>query len=82
MERVKMADRDARRQWAILNELMKEFNASVYKLAREAAVEDIILAEELIKLEAKWVREGILKRSETLSSQMGWDASRYEDVIF
>jgi len=82
MERVKMADRDARRQWAILNELMKEFNASVYKLAREAAVEDVILAEELIKLEAKWVREGILKRSETLSSQMGWDVSRYEDVIF
>jgi len=82
MERVKMADRDARRQWAILNELTKKFNYSIYKLAREAAVEDVVFAEELIKMEDKWIREGLLRRDETLSSQMGWKNLRYKDVIF
>ncbi|RJS88006.1 hypothetical protein CW705_09655 [Candidatus Bathyarchaeota archaeon] len=82
MERVKMADRDARRQWAILNELMKKFNYPIYRLAREAAVEDVVFAEELIKMEDKWVREGLLRKDETLSSQMGWENLRYRDVIF
>lgn len=71
-ERIKMEDRNIRRQWAIMNELMKGFNQSLYRLAREAALEDITFAEELMNLEEKWVREGILKRDEILSVQIGW----------
>jgi len=81
-ERIKMADRDIRRQWSLLNELIKDFNPSIYRLAREAAVEDAAFAEELIKLEEKWVREGILKRDETLSTQMGWRHPAYQGVSF
>jgi len=81
-EKVKIADRDLRRQWPLLNELMKEFNRPIYRLAREAAVEDVAFAEELIKLEEKWVREGILKRDETLSIQMGWKRPSYQGVSF
>ena len=71
-ERIKMEDRNVRRQWAILNNLMNKFNPSLYRLARDAAIEDVVFAEELIKLEDKWVREGLLRRDELLSTQMGW----------
>jgi len=80
-ERIKMADRDARRQWSILNELMKKFDPSVYRLAREAAVEDVVFAEELLKIEKRWVEEGILKREETLSSQMNWRISPFQEMV-
>jgi len=71
-ERVKMEDRRLRRQWTILNELMKGFNLSLYRLAREAAVEDVVFAEELIRMEERWISEGLLKRGEDIASQMGW----------
>ncbi|NIM46480.1 MAG: hypothetical protein GTO54_12820, partial [Nitrososphaeria archaeon] len=76
-ERVKVADRDIRRQWPLLNELIKDFNRSIYRLARDAAVEDVAFAEELTKLEGRWVQEGILKQDETLSVQMGWRQPGY-----
>jgi len=81
-EKIKMADRDARRQWSILNELMKGFDRSVYRLAREAAVEDVVFAEELTKMEKTWIREGLLQQNETLSSQMDWKIASYKDVMF
>ncbi|MEM3013918.1 MAG: AAA family ATPase [Candidatus Bathyarchaeia archaeon] len=81
-ERVKMADRNARRQWPLLNELLKDFNRSVYGLAREAAIEDIVFAEELIRLEDQWVNEGLLRRDDTLSTQMGWKRPSYKGVPF
>jgi len=71
-ERIKMEDRNFRREWPLLNELMNGFKSGAYKLARDAAVEDIAFAEELIRLEEKWIQEGILKREETLTAQMGW----------
>jgi|GEM_PF-308623 len=71
-ERVKMEDRRLRRQWTLLNELMKGFNPTVYGLARDAAAEDMVFAEELIRMEEKWIREGFLKRGEDLATQMGW----------
>lgn len=71
-ERIKMEDRNFRREWPILNELLSNLNRSVYKLARDAAVEDIVFAEELVKLEEKWVQEGLLRPEETLALQMGW----------
>jgi MoxR-like ATPase len=77
-ERIKMGDRRMRRQWPLLNELMKDFNRTIYKLAREAAVEDAAFAEELIKLEEKWIREGLLKQEEALFVQMGWRQARRE----
>jgi MoxR-like ATPase len=78
-ERIKMADRDARRQWTILNELLKGFDRSVYRLAREAAIEDVVFAEELMKIEKMWVRKGLIKPEETLFSQMDWKSSSYEE---
>ncbi|MEM3479496.1 MAG: AAA family ATPase [Candidatus Bathyarchaeia archaeon] len=71
-ERVKMENRRIRRQWALLNEMMKGFDPSIYKLAREAAVEDVVFAEELMKIEDKWISEGLLKRGEDMATQMGW----------
>jgi MoxR-like ATPase len=71
-ERVKMEDRRIRRQWSLLNELIKGFNPSIYRLARDAAVEDATFAEELIKMEENWINEGLLKRGEDLLTQMGW----------
>lgn len=71
-ERIKMEDRNFRREWPLLNELMNGFKSGAYKLARDAAVEDIAFAEELIRLEEKWIQEDILKREETLTAQMGW----------
>ncbi|MEM2888692.1 MAG: AAA family ATPase [Candidatus Bathyarchaeia archaeon] len=81
-ERVKMADRNARKQWPLLNELLKDFNRSIYGLAREAAVEDVAFAEELIRLEDQWVNEGRLRRDDTLSTQMGWRRPSYQGVPF
>ncbi len=71
-ERIKMEDRNMRRQWALLDQLMNGFDRGIYKLAREAAVEDVTFAEELMKLEERWVRENILSPEELLSIQMGW----------
>ncbi|HIE19071.1 TPA: hypothetical protein EYP75_05035 [Candidatus Bathyarchaeota archaeon] len=81
-ERIKMADRDARRQWSLLNELIKSFDRSLYRLAREAAVEDVVFAEELTKIEKAWIRKDIIKQDETLSSQMDWKISSYGDAVF
>jgi MoxR-like ATPase len=71
-ERAKTEDRDSRKQWAILNELYKGYIPSLYKLGKEAASEDIVFAEELMRLEEQWVKEGRLKGEETISAQMGW----------
>ena len=71
-ERIKMEDRNVRRQWALLDQLMNGFDRGIYKLAREAAVEDVTFAEELMKLEERWVKENILSPDELLSIQMGW----------
>jgi MoxR-like ATPase len=76
-ERVKMEDRRLRRQWTLLNELIKGFNPSIYRLARDAAVEDVTFAEELIKMEEKWIGEGLMKRGEDISTQMGWRLQGY-----
>jgi len=81
-ERIKMADRDARRQWSILNELMKDFNREIYRLAREAAIEDVVFAEELIKMEKIWMEKGLIKQEESLSLQMGWKSYSYRDEVF
>ena len=81
-ERIKMADRDTRRQWSILNELIKGFDPSLYRLAREVAVEDVVFAEELAKIEKTWVRKDIIKQDETLFSQMDWKISSYGDAVF
>ncbi len=71
-EQAKLEDRNARRQWTVLNELSKDFNPSFYRIARETAVEDAVFAEELMKLEENWIEGGQLKREETLSAQMDW----------
>jgi len=71
-ERAKMEDRSARRQWTILEGLSKEFDPTFYRLAKEAAVEDAVFAEELMRLEEGWVQEERLRREETLSAQMNW----------
>jgi len=81
-ERIKMADRDARRQWSILNELMKDFNREIYRLAREAAIEDVVFAEELIKMEKIWMEKGLIKQEESLSLQMSWKSYSYRDEVF
>ncbi|MFB0502366.1 MAG: AAA family ATPase [Candidatus Bathyarchaeia archaeon] len=71
-ERIKMEDRNFRREWPLLNELRKGYNSGAYKLAKEAAFEDITFAEELMKLEEKWIGEGVLRKEETFATQMGW----------
>ncbi|HDD33947.1 MAG TPA: hypothetical protein ENG30_02215 [Thermofilaceae archaeon] len=59
-------ERRARKQWAILERLYKGFNRNLYRLAREIAVEDIVFAEELMKLEDAWVSKGLVKPEETV----------------
>ena len=71
-ERVKMMDRESRRQWPIMNQLLKQFDRSLYQHAKEIAVEDIVFAEELRKLEVRWLQEGKVKREETLEAVMEW----------
>lgn len=80
-ERVKMEDRNFRREWPLLNELVKGFNSAAYRLAKDAAVEDISFAEELVKLEDRWVQEAILRREETLTAQMGWRTPIHRRVL-
>ncbi|MEM1602132.1 MAG: AAA family ATPase [Candidatus Bathyarchaeia archaeon] len=76
-ERAKMENRRIRRQWTLLNEMMKGFNPSLYRLAKEAAVEDVVFAEELMKMEEKWISEGLIKRGEDIATQMGWRTYHY-----
>jgi len=71
-EKAKTDDREARKQWAILNELYKGYTPALYKLGKEAASEDIVFAEELMRLEDRWVKEGKVSGEETISVQMGW----------
>jgi len=71
-ERAKTEDRDSRKQWAILNELYKGYTPALYRLGKEAASEDIVFAEELMRLEDQWVKEGKVRGEETISVQMGW----------
>ncbi|MEM3046301.1 MAG: hypothetical protein QW057_04365, partial [Candidatus Bathyarchaeia archaeon] len=68
----KMADREARRQWPIMNYLLKQFDRGLYQHAKEISMEDIVFAEELLRLETRWLREGAVKREETLEAVMGW----------
>jgi len=71
-ERAKTEDRESRKQWAILNELYKGYTPALYRLGKEAASEDIVFAEELMRLEDQWVKEGKVRGEETISAQMGW----------
>lgn len=63
-------ERRARKQWAILSNLYKGFNRELYKLAAEVAVEDLVFAEELMRLEEKWIVEGLVKPEESLRSRL------------
>jgi len=63
-------ERESRGQWFLLDKLLKGFKADVYRLAREIAMEDLVFAEELIKLEGKWVKEGAIKPEETLGFEI------------
>lgn len=69
-------ERRARKQWAILEGLIKSFNRELYKLAAEIAVEDLVFAEELMKLEAEWVKKGLLKAEETVRARLMPDAAK------
>lgn len=69
-ERVKMREREARRQWYMLNELYKKFDRELYRRVKEMALEDLVLAEELARLEAGWVRKGLISKEETLYSYL------------
>ncbi|MEM2239505.1 MAG: MoxR family ATPase [Candidatus Bathyarchaeia archaeon] len=71
-EKVKMDERVNRRQWLILSKLMNGFDRGLYTYAREVAVEDPIFAEELMKLEKTWVKEGILREEDTLGVYLRW----------
>jgi len=71
-EWTKMADREARRQWPIMNHLYKQFDRGLYQHAKEISMEDIVFAEELRRLEARWLREGKVRREETLEAIMEW----------
>lgn len=70
-EKERMFERESRKQWFILNELYTDFSPSLYKTAKEIAVEDIVFAEELFSIEEKWVREGKISREETLKASLG-----------
>ena len=69
-ERIKMREREIRRQWYLLNELYKKFDRELYRRVKEMALEDLVLAEELMKLEHKWVRKGVISREEALFSYL------------
>jgi len=71
-EKERMNEREARRQWFILNELYKNFTPGLYRVAREIAVEDNVFAEELYKLEEKWIKEGKIREEETLRATLGY----------
>lgn len=74
-EKAKMRDREGRRQWFILNELTKNFNRGLYNRAREIALEDMVFAEELSKLEGKWIKEGKVKPEESVTYNLGMELS-------
>ena len=69
-EKIKMREREIRRQWFLLNELYKKFDKELYRKVKEMALEDLVLAEELIKLENEWVKKGVISREETLFSYL------------
>ncbi|MEM3944637.1 MAG: hypothetical protein QXJ59_11180, partial [Thermofilaceae archaeon] len=69
-------ERRARKQWAILSNLYKSFNKELYRLAGEIAVEDLVFAEEIIKLEQNWVSSGLLQHDQTLTARLMPDAAR------
>ena len=62
----KIRERERRKQWAILNELYRGFSRDLYFRAREIALEDMVFAEELIKLERKWIEEKKMREDESL----------------
>lgn len=66
VERGKMSDRYARRQWSIMNSLYRRFDLELYERSKEIAMEDLVFAEELRKAEEVWIREGKLKPEESL----------------
>lgn len=63
-------ERRVRKQWYILERLYVKFTPDLYRLAREIAVEDLIFAEELVKLEEAWIRQGIIKQEEALKYKL------------
>ncbi|MEM0042992.1 MAG: MoxR family ATPase [Thermofilaceae archaeon] len=69
-------ERRARKQWAILSNLYKSFNKELYRLAGEIAVEDLVFAEEIMKLEQNWVSSGLLQYDQTLTARLMPDATR------
>lgn len=69
-------ERRARKQWAILSSLYKSFNRELYRLAGEMAVEDLVFAEEIMKLEQNWVSSGLLQHDQTLIARLTHDATR------
>ncbi len=67
-EKIKMRERSLRKQWFILDQLYKKFGKELYRKAKEIALEDQVFAEELMLLEEKWIREGLISREETLTA--------------
>ena len=79
-ERRKMKEREARKQWLVLDALYKGFSKGLYFKAREIALEDIVFAEELIKLERKWIKEGKIKEEESLTAYLGAESYKYGET--
>ena len=69
-EKVKMREREIRKEWFILNELYKGFSRELYRKAKEISLEDQVFAEELMKLEKKWVEKGVISLEETISAYL------------
>lgn len=67
-EKIKMREREIRKEWFILNELYKGFSRELYRKAKEISLEDQVFAEELMKLEKKWVDKGVISFEETISA--------------
>ncbi|RLF06955.1 MAG: hypothetical protein DRK00_00135, partial [Thermoprotei archaeon] len=63
-------ERRARRQWAILERLYRGFSRELYKLAKEIAIEDLVFAEELMKLEEEWLAKGLVRPEETIRQRL------------
>lgn len=66
-------ERRARRQWAVLERLYRGFSRDLYKLAKEIAVEDLVFAEELVKLEGEWLAKGLVRPEETIRQRLMMD---------
>ena len=54
----------------MLERLYEAFSRESYRLAKEIAIEDLVFAEELMKLEEKWLREGLVKPEETILERL------------